>query len=222
MGSESQSLNTRCPYLVEPDRGEGSKADLRGRYQCGAEGTAEAVPPHRLASFCHCSRFALCPDYPANPVYEDFADSSEPEPPKGLEATIAEAGVVLLMAGMIAFAVFAIAPRPEESPGSHNMLAAPTQVLAGDSRTTPAPSATVPAATTVPAVSATPIPPTPAPTRAPAPKPTTASGNAYVVRSGDTLYSIARSYGVTVDALLRVNGLADPKKLHTGQTLRIP
>lgn len=52
---------------------------------------------------------------------------------------------------------------------------------------------------------------------------THAQGNTtYTVQPGDTLYSIARKFGVSVDDLIRVNNIADPSSLTPGQTLIIP
>ena len=45
---------------------------------------------------------------------------------------------------------------------------------------------------------------------------------AYTVAKGDTLYSIARSSGVTVQKLMAVNGIQDPSKLQVGKRLTIP
>lgn len=58
---------------------------------------------------------------------------------------------------------------------------------------------------------------TPAATATPLPSATT-----YEVRPGDTLYAIARRFGVTVDTLVAANGLADPSLINVGQVLRIP
>lgn len=55
----------------------------------------------------------------------------------------------------------------------------------------------------------------PAPVRPQAP-------SAYVVRRGDTLYSLARIFGVTVEALQQANGLASPNQIRAGQVLLIP
>ncbi len=44
----------------------------------------------------------------------------------------------------------------------------------------------------------------------------------YVVREGDTLSGIAATYGVSVEALQRVNGIENPLFLRPGQTLIIP
>lgn len=48
------------------------------------------------------------------------------------------------------------------------------------------------------------------------------SSRIYVVEAGDTLSSIAASYGFSLDALLSVNGLADPDLVYEGQRLSLP
>ncbi len=79
---------------------------------------------------------------------------------------------------------------------------------------TPAAGSTViiavqPSATVVPLV--TPVPATPVP-----------STFEYTVEWGDTLYSIARRYGTTVDAIVALNGLQDASYISVGQVLKIP
>ncbi|HEX2988402.1 MAG TPA: LysM peptidoglycan-binding domain-containing protein [Chloroflexota bacterium] len=69
------------------------------------------------------------------------------------------------------------------------------------------------------------VPPTAAPTSPPvpqAPVSAAASGAQYTVKSGDTLFSIAKAYGVKPQSIQDANGLADPGKLKLGQTLLIP
>jgi murein DD-endopeptidase MepM/ murein hydrolase activator NlpD len=49
-----------------------------------------------------------------------------------------------------------------------------------------------------------------------------APGPVYVVQSGDTLYSIAIRFGVTVDDLIKANNLVNPDLLSAGNELVIP
>jgi LysM repeat protein len=44
----------------------------------------------------------------------------------------------------------------------------------------------------------------------------------YVIEEGDTLGTIARDHGVSPDAILRLNNLADPNRLRAGQVIEIP
>ncbi len=81
---------------------------------------------------------------------------------------------------------------------------------------TPSPTAQ-PTATLLPR----PKPPAqPRPTREP--KPTPAPLREYVVQPGDTLYSLARRFGVDLHALAEFNRIADPRKIYVGQRLLVP
>ena len=44
----------------------------------------------------------------------------------------------------------------------------------------------------------------------------------YVVRKGETFYSIAQTLGVKAEDLMKFNGITDPARLQAGQRLRIP
>lgn len=44
----------------------------------------------------------------------------------------------------------------------------------------------------------------------------------YVVKKGDTLYSIARRYQTNVDVLQRINAISDPSTLYAGQEIKVP
>jgi len=59
------------------------------------------------------------------------------------------------------------------------------------------------------------------PTETPAPEPTP-TPFLYLVRSGDTLYEIARSFGISVEDLMAANDLEDANDLDVGQELEIP
>ena len=44
----------------------------------------------------------------------------------------------------------------------------------------------------------------------------------HVVQKGETLYSIAKQYNTTVEAILKLNNLSDPAKITVGLVLKIP
>ena len=77
--------------------------------------------------------------------------------------------------------------------------------------TTPAAGAT---STPVVAATNTPVPATPTPT-------TTGQTTTYVVQWGDTLYSIARRCGTTVENIVKANNIADPNSIRAGQQLTL-
>jgi LysM repeat protein len=58
----------------------------------------------------------------------------------------------------------------------------------------------------------------------PTPTPVTCPGGskAYTVMAGDTLYSIAARYNITVDAIMRLNPSLDPNSLLIGQVICLP
>jgi lipoprotein NlpD len=47
-------------------------------------------------------------------------------------------------------------------------------------------------------------------------------GRTYEVEKGDTLYSLARRFHTTVDALAKANGIETPEKMRIGQKLVVP
>jgi sortase A len=51
---------------------------------------------------------------------------------------------------------------------------------------------------------------------------TQAEQTVYVVQGGDSLWKIAESYGITVDALVEANGISKDDVIHPGQELIIP
>lgn len=69
-----------------------------------------------------------------------------------------------------------------------------------------------------PVSNVTPDPPSTPPTSAP---PSTPSSR-YTIRSGDTITSIAARFGLTVDILLKANGLTRSSIIYAGRTLTIP
>lgn len=59
------------------------------------------------------------------------------------------------------------------------------------------------------------------PSSSAAPQPLPAIGSVYVVRPGDTLFSIARRAGSTVSSLMKANGLVNPNFIYSGQRLNL-
>jgi len=114
-------------------------------------------------------------------------------------------------------------------------LATPVGTGVAVRATTVSTPASVPAGATVIAVgptptyempTLTPVAATPLPTMGPVP-PTvtpgpTPSSVLYTVQWGDTVYSIAKRYGTTVEAIVQTNGLPPSYLIKVGQTLIIP
>lgn len=80
--------------------------------------------------------------------------------------------------------------------------------------------------TPVPTASNTPLPASATPTITltlpPSETPTPEGPFAYVVEENDTLFSIAVQFGVTIDALINANEIADPNTIGVGTQLIIP
>lgn len=82
-----------------------------------------------------------------------------------------------------------------------NNLSNPDRIAVGQKLTVPAAGST-----TTPGAGATP----------------SGQTGTYVVKQGDTLLSIARSYGLTVQAIQAANNITDPDRIYPGQVLVIP
>ncbi len=115
----------------------------------------------------------------------------------------------------------AVQPRATVPPGTPAVVPTGATVIAvGPTPTYEMPTLTpspAPGATATPVPTAVPIPPTatPAPTATPVPI-------QHVVQWGDTVYSLARRYGTTVEAIAQANNLPPNYLIKVGQVLTIP
>jgi LysM repeat protein len=105
--------------------------------------------------------------------------------------------VIIILAAVVLTILLVWGGAPESDPPL------PTQTTGTSPLPTPATAASAPTA----------VPPTQAPTPAPL---------VYTVRDGDTLSSIAQTYGVSVQDIIAANSLANPDMLTVGQQLAIP
>jgi len=97
---------------------------------------------------------------------------------------------------------------------SFNSISNPNLIRVGQRLLIPTSTASAPATVTAPT-------PTPAATATPTPSPT-AAVRSYTVVGGDTLFSIARRFGVTVAALAELNSITNANLIRIGQRLQIP
>ncbi|MEA3408395.1 MAG: LysM domain-containing protein [Chloroflexota bacterium] len=112
-------------------------------------------------------------------------------------------------------------PESEIVEESASPQSATSGVSAYPSPATPTPSP-IPSATLFPTAIAIPtIGPTTT-TSPPTPISSPTGEAVHVVKRGETLYSIARRYGVSVEALAHANGLRTPNTIYAGQRLVIP
>ena len=49
-----------------------------------------------------------------------------------------------------------------------------------------------------------------------------ANAYAHTIESGESLYTIARKYNVTAQAIMQANGITSPDKIYVGQKVIIP
>jgi uncharacterized protein with FMN-binding domain len=112
----------------------------------------------------------------------------------------------------------------------HERLAGPTPTASANALPTakaaavagaPKPTA-APAAKTTDATGAGGPNPTAAPANQPAAAAAEPTQTVYIVQPGDTLDIIALHYGVTVEAIMAANGIANPNMVSAGQSLVIP
>jgi LysM repeat protein len=91
-----------------------------------------------------------------------------------------------------------------------NGILNPRNIVIGQVLAVPGPGNNVPGGTVAPTIIPT------------VPGGSGVSGRVHVVQVGDNLFRISLRYGVTIEALLRANNLANANLIYVGQRLRIP
>jgi len=97
--------------------------------------------------------------------------------------------------------------------GDATPTATPTQALATSTQTPPVTGTPDPATPSATATGETPL----TPTTTPVP-----GAVSYTIVRGDTLFSLARRFGTTVEAITTLNGISDPNGIEVGDTILIP
>ncbi|MBB5519489.1 peptidoglycan DD-metalloendopeptidase family protein [Amphiplicatus metriothermophilus] len=162
--------------------------------------TASYREPARLAPAAPVEREAL-PSAPAPaPTYVSAYETVKSPPAGGGWVTVRPGDTV-----------YAIARRTGASPQAiiaENGLPAPYTLRIGDTLRVPDPGRKIANDLAQPAPQATPV--------------SARRANIRIVRRGDTLYSIARASGASLEAIAQANGLRPPYTLSVGQELIIP
>ncbi|WP_299813465.1 peptidoglycan DD-metalloendopeptidase family protein [uncultured Roseibium sp.] len=164
-------------------------------------------------------RFGESPYYTANtqnqrdilsggqsqPTYQDIVNG-----PGGSVAGLPQSSSQPVTTASISKKPSAIQSAPLSAPAKTYATAKPTQLKSAPVATLPAPEVSRPAQ-----IAAT--------SQAKSWKGWTSAGGTRVqVRQGDDLNSVARRYGVPIQALAAVNGIEDPKNVRPGQSIIIP
>lgn len=239
-----QLLSGLCPYLLSEDGSWRAARPLR-EHRCTAVRPPEPVSTETQRRLCLGEAHVDCPAYLAaqRERGEELARAGlsavalrsrhlHPAPstvpvaldrpnavtgPRFLSSGSRRAGQIglgALMVVALAAIVFArfsgsgLTGAAATSPGSPT-ASRPVAVATGSATPTAQASSPSPA----PSATARPDTPRPSPTQAP---------RTYRVRSGDSLYEIARRFGTTVDRLQELNDMGDSTLIRVGQILKLP
>lgn len=236
-----------CPFLAADDAAWRSAYAAR-EHRCHAVQPPAPIVVAKQRQLCLVPAHASCATYRAALAVREDARPVAPgddgaalwaaasptpvvlEPARRMGAiptASARSGGQALLIGLmvVAFLVLVIA-RTQSPAGSAGASVAPS---AGGTVSVGSPSAaaSTPAPTPDASASSTPEPTappsaTPAATPDATVAPTTAATRTYKVKSGDTLSSIAATFGTTVKKIAKLNNIADPRVLRVGQVLQIP
>jgi LysM repeat protein len=240
--STTQSANPIvCPYLGVADDPRTHFVFPTTAHRCFSGSHREGIEVSHQAALCLSGQYLTCRRYvaPAKPVVPTAAAVGLVVLPRSVEASVAHvssrarwrsasdgrrgpvARPVIILVAALALAIVVT-----------GLLGLGGFLSAGPSRTSdssPAVGPASPAASRAsPSVSSQPapttsVPPTSGPTPSPSPRASVrALPTTHIVQRGETLTSIARHYGVTLDALEKANKIKDPSLIVVGQRLIIP
>ncbi len=123
---------------------------------------------------------------------------------------------------VVAVGALSVQPTPTvEGPPTETPVVIATPLPTQVPMAVPSPTETPLSAPVEPTVAPSPTPVRVEPIAMP-PPPAVTGGCYYVVRRGDTLFSIARRFGTTIGAIAQANGLPNPRYIRAGQRLIIP
>ena len=123
---------------------------------------------------------------------------------------------------VVAVGALSVQPTPTvEGPPTETPVVIATPLTTQVPTAVPSPTETPPSVAAELTVTPSPTPVRVEPTATP-PPPVVTGGCSYVVRRGDTLFSIARRFGTTIGAIAQANGISNPRYIRAGQRLVIP
>lgn len=123
---------------------------------------------------------------------------------------------------VVAVGALSVQPTPTvEGPPTETPVVLATPLPTQVPTAVPSPTETPLSAPAEPTVAPSPTPVRVEPIAMP-PPPAVTGGCYYIVRRGDTLFSIARRFGTTIAAIAQANGISNPRYIRAGQRLIIP
>jgi LysM repeat protein len=237
-----------CPFLGLVNDRETRALYARADHRCNLPQTKRPEPdPVWQNRYCLKGHHDRCPIYRARMLGDQSGAAVEKRRHRYWAAVPVVILIVLILGVITAFQLETNSGETSAftggtSTGSLGVVTSPSSVGGSPSPTTttfvvlavtPTTTPTSQATKSVVATSAQPTPtatlePTAAPTPAPAtpttvePTPTPTGSTTHVVESGESLFDIASTYGVSLQQLIDVNSIQNPNLIYPGQVLQIP
>jgi LysM repeat protein len=236
---------TICPYLVGAS-GSWVASRATRDHRCAAVAPAAALAIDKQRRLCLTPEHVGCATFQAAAGAASTRSGTRPAVPgwgwtrttpvvdasvgigSAITAVVADRRVWQVVPALVLVAALAALGLSNLGNGRSTTGGVPTASVPVVAVASPSPAATAAEPTSTPAPTPAPTPTaepssTPAPTATvePTATPAPSAQAQHIVKSGDTLYDIARFYGTTVTAIKNLNGLTS-NTLHVGQVLLIP